>query len=205
MYLKNAELEPKLQKYKGRVVLRGDIDQDDSGACAVFTEFGSSASQITAAKIMDVITKLPDCEGQAADAVSAYTHVKLEDAPRLPEIPKPECPDGRSLCPVWKTQLFLLSGICMVICYQDCCGNGNLKKYCLNLGEKSAELGLSFCSQETMNILVGVRGRHQNGWKEAEYGTHVLNGNANQKKPLLKNTHICLNHVFLLEQHCMVL
>ena len=198
-------MEPKLQKYKGRVVLRGDTVKDDSGAYAVFTELGSSASQITAAKIKDVIAKLPDCEGQAADAVSAYTHVNLEDAPRLPEIPMSECPDGRSLGPIWKSQLFLLSGICMVICYQDCCGNGNLKKYYLNLDEKSAELGLSFCSQETRNILVGVRGRHQNGWKEAEYGTHVLNVNANQKKPLLKNTQICLNHVFLLKQHCMVL
>ena len=37
---KNAELEPKLQKYKGRVVLRGDIVKDDSGAYAVFTEQG---------------------------------------------------------------------------------------------------------------------------------------------------------------------
>ena len=100
---------------------------------------------------MDVIAKLPDCEGQAADAVSAYTHVKLEDAQRLHEIPKPECPDGRSLSPVWKTQLFLLSGICMVICYQDCCENGKWKKYCLNLDEKSAELGLSLCSQEKKN------------------------------------------------------
>ena len=35
---KTRSVEPKLQKYKGRVVLRGDIDQDDSGACAVFTE-----------------------------------------------------------------------------------------------------------------------------------------------------------------------
>ena len=41
--LKNAELEPQLQKYKGRVVLRGDIVKDDSGANAVFTEQGSSA------------------------------------------------------------------------------------------------------------------------------------------------------------------
>ena len=49
-HLKNAELEPKLQKYKGRVVLRGDIVKDDSGACAVFTEQGSSASKMTAAK-----------------------------------------------------------------------------------------------------------------------------------------------------------
>ena len=46
-YLKNAELEPKLQKYKGRVVLRGDIVKDDSGACAVFTAQGSSALQMS--------------------------------------------------------------------------------------------------------------------------------------------------------------
>ena len=68
-HLKNAELEPKLQKYKGRVVLRGDIVKDDSGAHAVFTEQGSSASQITATKVLDVIARLPDCGGQAADAV----------------------------------------------------------------------------------------------------------------------------------------
>ena len=48
--LKNAELEAKHQKYKGRVVLRGDIVKDDSGSYAVFTEQGSSASQMTAAK-----------------------------------------------------------------------------------------------------------------------------------------------------------
>ena len=86
-HLKNAELEQKFQKDNGRVVLRGDI------AYAVFTEQGSSASQMTVAKIMDVIAKLPDCEGQAADAQSAYTHVRLEDAPRLLKIPKSECPD----------------------------------------------------------------------------------------------------------------
>ena len=44
-HLKNAELEAKHQKYKGRVVLRGDIVEDNSGSCAVFTEQGSSASQ----------------------------------------------------------------------------------------------------------------------------------------------------------------
>ena len=49
-HLKNADLEAKHQKYKGRVVLRGDIVKDDSGSYAVFTEQGSSASQMTAAK-----------------------------------------------------------------------------------------------------------------------------------------------------------
>ena len=43
-HLTNAELEAKHQKYKGRVVLRGDIVKNDSGSYAVFTEQGSSAS-----------------------------------------------------------------------------------------------------------------------------------------------------------------
>ena len=72
-HLKNAELETKHTKYKGRVVLRGDIVKDDSGSYAVFTEQGSSASQMTAAKVIDIIFRLPGCAGQAADAVSAYT------------------------------------------------------------------------------------------------------------------------------------
>ena len=59
-HLKNAELEPKLQKYNCRVVLRGDIAKYDSGAYTVFTELGSSVSQTTAAKVMDVIARLPD-------------------------------------------------------------------------------------------------------------------------------------------------
>ena len=90
---KKAELEAKHQKYKGRVVLQGDIVKDDSGSYAVFTEQGSSASQMTAAKVMDIISRLPGCAGQAADAVSAYTQVKMEDAPKLLKIPKSECPD----------------------------------------------------------------------------------------------------------------
>ena len=89
----NVELEAKHQKYKGRVVLHGDIVKDDSGSFAVFTEQGFSASQMTAAKIMDIISRLPGCDGQAADAVSAYTQVKMEDAQKLLKIPKSECPD----------------------------------------------------------------------------------------------------------------
>ena len=43
--------------------------EDDS--FAVFIEQGSSASQMTAAKVMDIISRLPGCAGKAADAVSA--------------------------------------------------------------------------------------------------------------------------------------
>ena len=92
-HLKNAELETKHQKYKGRVVLGGGIVEDDSGSYAVYTEQGSSVSQMTAAKVMDIISRLPGCDGQAADAVSAYTQVKMEDAHKLLKIPKSDCPD----------------------------------------------------------------------------------------------------------------
>ena len=79
-HLKNAELETKHHKYKGRVEFRGDIAKIDSGSYAALTEQRSSASQMTAAKVMDFMSRLPGCAGQAADAVSAYTQVKMEDA-----------------------------------------------------------------------------------------------------------------------------
>ena len=53
----------------------------------------SSVSQMTAAKVMDIISRLPGCAGQAADAASAQTQVKMEDAPTLLKIPKSKCPD----------------------------------------------------------------------------------------------------------------
>ena len=42
---------------------------------------------------MDALARLPGCDGQAADAVSAYTQIKLKDSPRLLKTPKSECPD----------------------------------------------------------------------------------------------------------------
>ena len=137
-HLKNAELEAKHQKYKGRVVLRGDIVKDDSGSYAVFTEQGSSLSQMTAATIMDIISRLPGCDGQAADAVSAYTQVKMEDAHKLLKKFQNRSvqtfgfvyndTNGQNHGPVWKTQSFLFSGICTVILWQDYYGKGNLRK-----------------------------------------------------------------------------
>ena len=141
-HLKNAELEAKHQKYKGRVVLRDDIVKDDSGSSAVFTEQGSSASQVTGAKVMDIISRLPGCAGQEADAVSACTQVKMEDAPKLLKIPKSECPDiwirlPRNKWPKSWSQSFLLSEICTVILWQDCYGKGNLREsYCSTVGRR---------------------------------------------------------------------
>ena len=137
-HLKNAEMEAKHQKYRSsRVVFRGDIVKDDSGSYAVFTVQGSSASQMTAAKVLDIISRLLECAGQAADAVSVYTQVKMEDAQKLLKIPNRSVQtfgfvyhdtNGLNHGPVWKIQSFFLKGICTVILWQDYYGKGNLRK-----------------------------------------------------------------------------
>ena len=81
---------------KVEVVLRGDIVKDDSGSYAVFTETRIiSISSDSRQNIMDIISQ--NCQvgdGQAADAVSAYTQMKMEDAHKLfKNIPNRKCPD----------------------------------------------------------------------------------------------------------------
>ena len=49
---KSSELKKRSPKYKGRVVPRGDVVKDDSGLHAGFAEQGSSASHMTAAKVL---------------------------------------------------------------------------------------------------------------------------------------------------------
>ena len=150
------------KKYKGRLVLRGDIVEDDSGSYAVFTEQGSSASQMTAAKVMDIIPRLLVRSGQAADAISACTPVKIEDAPTLLRIPNSECG------PVWKIQ-----SICTVTVWQDCYGRGNLWRF--HGCGKVCKLGMFICQPNKRTIPVSVCGRDQNGWKNRKPGTHLEN------------------------------
>ena len=154
-----------IQKYTGRVVLRGYIVKEDSGACGVFTDHGSSASQMAAAKVVDVIVRLPDCDGPAADAISASTPVKLEDAPELLRIPKSECPDMWTRTPRHK----------LPKSWSRSSGSSRTKSVrtptCGTLmGEtvrgssvgtqmvESTELGMLICSQETRFVLICTRG-----------------------------------------------
>ena len=94
-HLKNAELEVKHQKYKGRVVFWGDVVKDNLGSYAIFIQQGSPASQMTAAKVMDIISRLLGCDGQAVDAASAYTQVENSHGlfNILTNCSKSECPD----------------------------------------------------------------------------------------------------------------
>ena len=71
-HLKNSELEPQFLKCKGRVVLQGDTVKDDSGPYAVFTEQGSSASQMTAVKKKDVIAMLKRCRTSSRRSISVH-------------------------------------------------------------------------------------------------------------------------------------
>ena len=70
-HLKNSELE--------RVVLRGDAVKRILARVA--------------AKVLNVIARPLGCAGQASDAVSVYTQVKIEDAPALLKLPSSSCPD----------------------------------------------------------------------------------------------------------------
>ena len=57
-HLKHAELDKNVQKYKGRVVFRGDQVRDETGFYAVFTEQSASASHMAAIKFMDYIGRI---------------------------------------------------------------------------------------------------------------------------------------------------
>ena len=134
-HLLNSELEPQFQKHKKVESFRGDIVKDDSGSYAVFTEQGSSASQMTAAKVME---KYQDYQ----DAQSSRRSIRLnsgqkEDAPTLLKFQSQnvqnfgyiyQSTNGQNHGPVWKIQSFLLSEICTVILWQCCYEKGNLIK-----------------------------------------------------------------------------
>ena len=152
---------------------------------------------MTSAKIMDVIARLPGCDGQAADAVSAYTRVKLVDTPRLLKSPKSECPDiwirlprhkwPKSWVQYRRSQSFLLSEICMVIPWQDCLWERQFGEALFELGwEKTPIWECMFVHRETRVISVRKCGCHQNMapmWKKLH----------EECAPMWKNPHDFLN------------
>ena len=139
-----------------------------SGSYAVFIEQGSSASEMTAAKITDIRSRLPGCAGQAEGAVSAYIQVKLEDAPTFLKNSEVRVsmyldtstePEMVQIMVQWKTQLFLLSGICTVILWQDYYRKDNLRKsYCSTFGRMFPNENV-FLNRAKMAFLACVCGR----------------------------------------------
>ena len=131
-----SELDKRSQKYKRRVVLRGDVVKDDSGPYAVFTEQGSFAPHMTAADVLDVISRLQGCAGQARDAVSAYTQGKNGSCAKVIGLPQSGAQQSGF---VYDDHTAQKSGDeiqdpvvppeknCTDTQWQDCCGNDNLK------------------------------------------------------------------------------
>ena len=132
---------------------------------------------MTAEKVMDIISRLPGCGGQAADAVSAYTQVKMEDAPTLLKIPKSECPEISICLPKLKwpkswssveDPVVLLERNLYCHLWQDCYGKGNSRKLNWNMVVKKFQIGF-FRKPRKRAILVCVCGRFQTGWKETKH------------------------------------
>ena len=187
-HLKNSELEPQFQKYNGRVVLRVDIVKDDSGSSAASIEQGSSASQMTAEKVMDIKSRLPGCSGQAEDAVSAFSQVRMEDALALFNKKFQsqnvqifgyvyQSTNGPNHGPVWKTLLFILNEICTVIFYQDCYGKGNLEVLLKHRWEKVPHWDYLFVNSKEKGLFLFVCGRCKIGWQETEHQSDLDNSN----------------------------
>ena len=155
----------------------------ESGAYAVFTEQGSSAALMTAAKIMDAIETLPDCDGQAADAVSAYT---VENWRMIPESSKFQNQNVQMIGYVfhdtkWTKSLSNIEDL-VVPLERNLYGHplagllweGQFEEVLLEfwMGENSG-LGMYVRPSETRIVLVSLCGCHQHGWTEPEYGSHV--------------------------------
>ena len=172
-HLKISELEPQFPKYKGRVVLRGDTVKHDPVSYAAFTEQGSSASQITAAKVMDIISRLPGC---AADAVSPYTPGQKGRCTDV--IENYEVRMSRYLATSTKTQMAEImvqhgrpSRSSRAKSVRSSSGRTIMGKairessIVTRLG-KSSKLGMLVCKPRRRTILVSVCGRSHTGWEE---------------------------------------
>ena len=87
-------------------MFRGDIVKDDLEKYAEKTEQGASSSHMKTTTVLDFIPSLPDCFGQARDAVGAYTQVKMKDARELLHLSDEDFPQIWIRLPkAWRPQL----------------------------------------------------------------------------------------------------
>ena len=175
------------------------------------------------------LSRQPGCPGQAADAVSAHTQVKMEDAPSLLKIPKSECPEIWIRLPKHKWPKSLPSRSSWAESVRSSSGRTFLGKASresslkIRFG-KSSKLGLLICKpRKGLFLAVHVddikkAGEKQNinpTWKvlakevdlceptsflDNVFFWVALNENAKRAKILWTTTEICLNLGSLPEQ-----
>lgn len=83
VHKKNSQLEEIFHKWKARVVERGGTTNDETDQHVVFTEQGTSASDISQANFLDMVARLPGCDGEISDAIRVFPQVPFSDAVRL--------------------------------------------------------------------------------------------------------------------------
>ena len=99
--------------------------------------------------------------------------------------------NGLNHGPVWKTQLFLLKGICMVILWQDC----SCEKIQLEHGwEKIPNWECLFVHREKKMVLICVCRWHKIGWKETKSWSDV---ESIQQRSRFAELTSFLDHVYL--------
>ena len=110
---------------------------------------------------MDVIARLPGCDGQAADAVSACTQVKLEDASQIAQNVQMygyvfQNTNGPNLGQTLKIQWFLLNEICTDTHLRDSYGRDSLRKFYWNLDGGKYRIGNVFLFIENQGLFLSV-------------------------------------------------
>ena len=76
--IKHHELPKEQQKRKGRIVYRGDITKDHTGALAVFAELSANPTSLTSARCNLAYGCLPGHTISQADAIQAYIQSYLK-------------------------------------------------------------------------------------------------------------------------------
>ena len=77
--VKYAELEPHLQKYKGRIVYRGDRVLDEHSNLVIFQDTATTPTALTALNLCLWFGSLPEHEVSCSDAIQAYLQSELEE------------------------------------------------------------------------------------------------------------------------------
>ena len=92
--IKHSELAQHLQKYKGRVVYRGDNAKDEHGALAIYQELAAHPTTIQTANASIAYGCLPGHSTTQSDAVRAYVQSPLRSKyPAWVHIPREFWPD----------------------------------------------------------------------------------------------------------------
>ena len=126
---------------------------------------------MTAAKEMDVTARLPDCAGQAADAASAYTQVKMEDAQSVLIYGYVfHHTNGQNHGQTLKTPQFLSNEACSDTRLLASCGKDSLRKFYSDWDGKIPNWECLFVHRKQRLFLSVYVDDTKNGWNKQNMG-----------------------------------